>query len=276
MTVQQLHDALTLLPDDLILETDRRRSRGKRVIPWKHYAAMAACFALVLSASLFCMRLISPKGAAETAQAPAAASSLGGASAQNENQAAVPKESNEYEKEATVELETRAAAEGRSITGGSGEWEEAAPEEPGENGSGAPANAAFSVETPRHRNGTACYTSDPRVTLVCSMGELEEYFTHYDYQYRFDNIGETCGALDESWFQSYDLVLIAVHSVPVGSGCEITSVTEEDGHWEICAVRGAFDPENPETTDWHLFLPVEKAQIPDKEAITLILDTPEG
>lgn len=52
MTADKLHDALTLLPADLIAETDRKRSRPRNVIPWKRYAAMAACFVLVLSTGL--------------------------------------------------------------------------------------------------------------------------------------------------------------------------------------------------------------------------------
>ena len=48
MTTQQLHDALTLLPADLVAETDRLRRPKTKPIPWKRFAAMAACFALVL------------------------------------------------------------------------------------------------------------------------------------------------------------------------------------------------------------------------------------
>lgn len=73
MTAEHIHDALTLLPADLITETDRKRNRKPKVIVWKRYAAMAACFALVLCGGLFCMRLFSPKGSRmESAPAEAA------------------------------------------------------------------------------------------------------------------------------------------------------------------------------------------------------------
>lgn len=67
MNSQQLHDALSQLPDDLIEETDRRRNRNKSVIPFRRYAAMAACFVLVLAAGLLSRTLLQPKGATETA-----------------------------------------------------------------------------------------------------------------------------------------------------------------------------------------------------------------
>ena len=60
MNSQQLHDALSQLPDDLIEETDRRRNRSKSVIPFRRYAAMAACFVLVLAAGLLSRTLLQP------------------------------------------------------------------------------------------------------------------------------------------------------------------------------------------------------------------------
>lgn len=49
MTAEQLHDALTLLPADLVAQADKKRSRRPRGILWKRYAAMAACLAVILS-----------------------------------------------------------------------------------------------------------------------------------------------------------------------------------------------------------------------------------
>lgn len=67
MTTQQLHDALSHLPEDLIAEADARRSAPLRVIPFRRYAAMAACFALVLACSLFTLNFLSRGGAKEAA-----------------------------------------------------------------------------------------------------------------------------------------------------------------------------------------------------------------
>lgn len=56
MTPEQLHDALGMLPSDLIAETDRLRSRPPRkVIHFRGMIAAAACFLLVLGCGLFAM-----------------------------------------------------------------------------------------------------------------------------------------------------------------------------------------------------------------------------
>lgn len=53
MTSEQFHDALTLLPEDLVAHAEQYRCRKPRVIPLKPYAATAACLAVVLCAAAF-------------------------------------------------------------------------------------------------------------------------------------------------------------------------------------------------------------------------------
>ena len=52
MTSEQFHDALTLLPEDLIARADEFRSRKPKVIPLKRYAALAASFAVLLTSAV--------------------------------------------------------------------------------------------------------------------------------------------------------------------------------------------------------------------------------
>ena len=52
MTIETLHDAIGLLPNDLILETDKKRNRPVKTARWKRIAAMAACIALILYCGL--------------------------------------------------------------------------------------------------------------------------------------------------------------------------------------------------------------------------------
>lgn len=53
MTAEKLQDAISLLPSDLIKATDRLRTAPRtRVIRWQHWAAMAACFVLLMGAGL--------------------------------------------------------------------------------------------------------------------------------------------------------------------------------------------------------------------------------
>ena len=75
MTSQQIHDALTLLPADLIAEADRKRQQKPRIIPWKKYPATAACLALVLWGSSFYLMILGASGGSSKsvpAEAPAA------------------------------------------------------------------------------------------------------------------------------------------------------------------------------------------------------------
>lgn len=53
MTSEQFHDALTLLPEDLVANADAFRSRKPRITPLKRYAAMAACFAALLTSVIY-------------------------------------------------------------------------------------------------------------------------------------------------------------------------------------------------------------------------------
>lgn len=83
MTAEKLHDAISLLPADLIAEADTVRCGKPKRIAWKRYAAMAACFALVACAAWFASLVLIPRGATETVteyqvadSAPAAATPL--------------------------------------------------------------------------------------------------------------------------------------------------------------------------------------------------------
>lgn len=53
MNAEQFHDALTLLPEDLVAQADKFRSRRPKIIPWKRYAAVAACFAVLMTSAVF-------------------------------------------------------------------------------------------------------------------------------------------------------------------------------------------------------------------------------
>lgn len=81
MTVHDLHDALTLLPSDLVTATDKlRNSAGRKVIQWRRWLSLAACLVLVLSVTLVFGRGILPGmgGSSKDAvtQAPAAAAPM--------------------------------------------------------------------------------------------------------------------------------------------------------------------------------------------------------
>ncbi len=74
MNASDIQDALTLLPPDLILATDRLRTapKQKRIL-WKHLVPMAACLVLLLSAGLVYGRILGGIKSESMAEAPAAA-----------------------------------------------------------------------------------------------------------------------------------------------------------------------------------------------------------
>lgn len=70
MTSEKLHDALNLLPADLVTETDALRTQAKKPqVHWQRWAAMAACLAVVLLAGTMFSHLFGPKGSSKTAAA---------------------------------------------------------------------------------------------------------------------------------------------------------------------------------------------------------------
>ncbi len=84
MTGEQFHDALTLLPEDLIARADAVRSRKPKTLHWRRYVSLAACCALLVlcgvlyqnrpvkTASNEIIKACSPADSApEMAQAPA-------------------------------------------------------------------------------------------------------------------------------------------------------------------------------------------------------------
>lgn len=80
MTVEILHDALNLLPGDLVTATDKLRTAPKtRAVPWKRLLPVAACFVLLFGLGMVIRKelpdhIMMQKDAA--AEAPAAAAPM--------------------------------------------------------------------------------------------------------------------------------------------------------------------------------------------------------
>lgn len=54
MTAEKLHDALNLLPSDLLTATDQLRTAPKtKIIPWKRMLPLAACLAILICSGAF-------------------------------------------------------------------------------------------------------------------------------------------------------------------------------------------------------------------------------
>lgn len=256
MTAEKLHDALNLLPGDLIAAADKLRTQPRVIkIHWARWVSLAACLAVFVyggwllrsgfGKSTSSDTVMQMESAVETYAV--AAEDATPAKAGTETRAAVSGDT----KDAPAEVEAK---------------EEALCELPT-----AADAAAQSVETPQNQNTTACYTGEPRITVLRSRTELEDYFTHYAYRYDFAALEARCTVYDVGWFENHDLLLIAVHSVPVDQICEVTSVTEENGTWYVC-IANDLDSTEMTRTDWHLLLETEKDQIPSKDSVQLIFE----
>lgn len=278
MTADKLHDALTLLPSDLIAEADRKRSRKPRVIHWHRYAAMAACLCLILfSTFLFRSGLFSRKGAMESM------------------------------KEAPMEFEAAAAApeefsagSGSTVAGNRSAFGEASPEEgistddapsalptaPASIQSSTTSDAApyatHQVATPSVTNSAVNFAAPADVLLITSRTQLEAYWEHYALLYDFTAMRDYCDTCpyDDTWFETHDLLLNVISGTQADIPWTVTSIedvreTDTRGYdWFIhLSNQGVSSPDQEETT-LHLLTPLEKGLIPPEAALLPISDAP--
>lgn len=261
MTAEQIHDALTLLPSDLIEAADKKRSRKNKPIVWKRYAAMAACFALVACSSWFCLQLFGPKGSsmksleespAEAAAMQAEENGSGGTSLTMETQAAAYEEAAES-KNTAGDIQADTSEKSTSTA------------------------AAFysGISQPRYieavfASSSACFGSNPRPWLFQSRGDLESY-QETSIRFQLENLMEDCKDYDDVWFESHDLLVVSLYGVPADVQNPVTGIQEQDGQWVIC-VENYYDSPAAERMNWHVLFETEKGLIPDRDSITIVYE----
>ena len=276
MTPEQIHDALTLLPSDLIAEVDEKRNRKPKVIPLKRYAAMAASFVLVLCSGLYCLQLFGSMGASkETAALPTLAQQENSLYAEAAPEApaaqAAPRED-------ICSVPTAPASEENAGAGSSSchthITEEPAEEDPQMD---TPPYSTHQVITPSLDG----YHSDHDVTLITSRQELESYWASFAHRYDFSNMSFICDTYgyDDSWFEENDLLLNVVYS-RAGVTYDVTSITDAGGdhgwEWEVLiSIQGSFYPENEEAT-YHLLTRLQKGVIAPEDDIIQVHDVCEA
>ena len=231
MTAEQFHDALTLLPEDLVARADKIRSRKPKIIPLKRYATMAACLAVLVTSAVYVHALYQRSTPADMTAAPYVMQDTG----------AAPAEAPRME-----------AAKGTPET----------------SRSAALADSAIPftcVETPYDPHNTACYAQGPSASIMVSCEELDGYLSKWDRLYLLDDLRDACQIYDEGWFSSHDLLLIPAHCVT--GPCTVTDMTIADGGCEITvAISGG---ESDDGTNYHILLPLEKNAITDPQNITV-------
>lgn len=270
MTSDMFQDAISLLPNDLIAETDKLRSApSPTVIQWKRWVALAACLVLVLSTGLvFYQRILPGMGGGATEMA------IDQAAAECAPEAPAAMYSNGKPTEAP------AADASNSITSDSREspMEKAEPEE-ALTPTGYPADGAWFIDlsaaqsllTYPAQEGSLCIDSSQTVILRTSTS-LDSYLRDWGDDYNLYSLEEACAAFDEGWFERHDLLFIRVNTekselVPVIDSFTFTG--PESCEIVIC---GPLMPEDnsPDPACWHILLPVKKGLLQEAIDITLL------
>ena len=245
MTAEQLHDAIGLLPADLVAEADSlRQSRPPhRSSYWKRYAAMAACFALVLGCALTLRLGMTGKMSRSEAvmeAAPAEIPALQAPEAPAATAAGTARDTDNGQSmdsaDATALQETAAAA---SKT----------PE-------------ILCIPTPANLSGTKGYASGPKITLVSSREELEAYRTKWEGAYLLDELTAACESFDDAWFGARDLVLIPVDAASVA----VTGILSQEGRLEVHLAVTHSDAD----TSWLILVEPEKGTVSRAEDVRLV------
>ncbi len=106
MRASDIHDALTLLPSDLVLATDRLRTGSKPgVVLWKRLVPVAACLVVLLSAGLVYSSVTGGIKSESAAEAPAAAAPMAPAQMESALDTAVPQDAPAADQEIPAEEE---------------------------------------------------------------------------------------------------------------------------------------------------------------------------
>lgn len=268
MTAEQLHDALGMLPSDLITETDKLRSRPhKTVIYWRQLAAVAACAVLILGCGLLFMGRFLPAMGGSSKEATVEQDAALSYSALNGTaDMAAPEE----------RKETGAAA--GAATGDSVAEVPMAEAEEGLTPTGYPADGAYFIDLTAAQ---VCLTQplpsvnlrsdDTQAVILRTEAELTDYRQSHADSLEMASFAECCGSFDGDWFAAYDLLVIRTDTekselVPIIHEVTLTGPA-------ACEVTLAFaemsDDNTLDPACWHILLPVEKGLLPEDTAIDI-------
>lgn len=236
MTTAQLHDAIGLLPVDLIAETDCLRCRKQQRLHWQRYAAMAAAAVLVICGGVISWRLLP---GSKTAAAPEAAQFAAAS--------------------ATVADE--------ALPGAQAPMADAAGAD-----NGSP-NLATAASLAVHYAATPALTeaAQTQPTYVALMTSLEDWQTYRQQQegsYDLTQLDTVMDSRDETYFEYQDLVLIRLNA-PTSDGPAVENMVWEEGSLEI-HLNNTATQEDAVQSCWHIALDVEKGALADADQIQLI------
>lgn len=246
MTAETLHDALTLLPTDLVAETDRKRNRKPVRVHWQRWAAMAACLAVILGFGLL-LRSRLLYGGAKSASAEMSLQAAADNYAPEEAAAEVPAAGTTAAPQSAPPIQDSAAATMGSCQG------------------------IRYVNTPDNFYTTGCRVHGPEVSLIASREALDAYLDNWDLDYFLDELRTACQDYDDVRFADHDLVLIPIYPVSADGSVTVTEVTETENALEVHIAVSQPDAD-AECTTWHILLETEKGRISNAGAITVIYE----
>ena len=268
MTSDMLQDAISLLPNDLIAETDRLRSAPRTaVIQWKRWAALAACLVLVLGTGLVFYQKILPGlggGATEMAMDQAAECAPEAPAAMYSN--GTPTEAPAKDAAGSI------TADNREIP-----MEEAEPEE-ALTPTGYPADGAYFIDLSAAQVCMTNVLQDSTLCIDCSQTNifrsresLDIYYQNWsESYYDMGSFTDACAAYDETWFAEYDLLVIRVDTEKSEFVPSIDSITLWPDRCEIVICTNTMPEDNTlDPACWHILLPVPKDILSAAVDITL-------
>lgn len=236
MTVEELHDALTLLPAELVAEADRKRNRKPLVIPWRKVVSMAACLAVILGCSFWLWLIGTPMGSSKGNRVEIASAAA---------DAATPEEA---PREQVLQAAPAAQANERMAAGAAADQGVYAP------GILNIIWAETECEGRLPGEGTA--------VLVSSEEALEAYRKSCEDQ-GITGLREATAGYDEGWFENYDLVLLPV---VCGADASVASVQEMEGQWEITLSTWQVSL----LRNYHILMETEKGAMENADQVTVI------
>ncbi len=230
MTTAQLHDAIGLLPVDLIAETDCLRCRKQPRLSWQRYAAMAAAAVLVICGGVISWRLLP---GSKTAAAP----------------------------------EVAQFAADEALPGAQAPMADAAGADNGSpNLATAASLAVHYAATPALTE--AAQTQPTYVALMTSLEDCQTYRQQQEGSYDLTQLDTVMDSRDETYFEYQDLVLIRLDA-SASAGPAVQNMVWEEGSLEIYLNNTATE-EDADQTCWHIALDVEKGALAGADQIQLI------
>ena len=237
MTTAQLHDAIGLLPVDLIAETDELRCRKQPRLHWQRYAAMAAAAVLVICGGVLSWRLL-PGTTSKTA-------------------AAAPEAAQFAADSASMADEALPGAQAPMADGAGAD-------------NGSPNLATASTLSVQYA-ATPALTEAAQPTYVALITSQQDWQTYRQQQeggFDLTQLDTVMDSRDETYFEYQDLVLIRLDA-SASDGPAVENTVWEEGSLEIY-IGNTQTQEDEAQTCWHITLDVEKGALTDADQIQLI------